>query len=113
MTAPNATGARTTWNGHCGRRSIEAGTVLSYVDEWYEQGERGDSSVVDGSVANSCPGASSAADEADVLDRIRRHVCVPGGALAASPGIGVIPRVGSRLGTARNSAAEMARGDIM
>ena len=95
-----------------------------------------------------------AADGADVLDRIRRHLCGHGGSLAASPGIGVITRVGSRwrsssasittthfsrgadgtggtrsavprsamvvlakyqgrLGSARNSAAEIARGDIM
>ena len=43
-----------------------------------------------------CRRASPAADRADVLDRIRRHLCAHGGPLAASPGIGVITRVGSR-----------------
>ena len=126
----------------------------SCVDEWYEQGERGGASVAVASVAHRCRRASPAADGADVLDRIRRHLCVHGGSLAASPGIGVITRAGSRWrsssasitttqllegcrrhggtgpavprsavvvlakhqgrpGSARNSAAEIARGDIM
>ena len=130
------------------------GRVPSCVDEWYEQG-RGGTSVAVASVGHRCRRASPAADGADVLDRIHRHPTVHGGSLAASPGIGVITRIGSRwrssfasitttrfsrgadgtggtgstvprsavvvlaskyqgrLGSARNSAAKIARDDIM
>jgi hypothetical protein len=129
------------------------GRVPSCVDGWYEE-SGGGTSVAVASIAHRCWRTSPAADGANVLDSIRRHLCVRGGSLAASPGIGVITKVGSRwrsssasittthfsrgadgtggtgstvprsemvvlakyqgrLGSAPNSAAEMARGDIM
>jgi hypothetical protein len=98
-----------------------ASPVPTYVDERYERAGGGGVTVAVASVTQRCRRATPAADRAGVLDRIRRHLCVRGGPLAASPGIGpTVPRSAmvvpakyqGRLGSARNSAAEIARDDI-
>jgi hypothetical protein len=58
----------------CGRRTMGGrGPVPSCLDEWYE---RGGTSIAVASVGYRRRRASPAADEADILDRIRRPLCV-------------------------------------
>jgi len=71
------TRARAPWNGHYGRHRMGSrGPVPSCpscIDEWYE---RGGISVAVTSVAYRCRRPSPAAGGADILDRIRRPLCV-------------------------------------
>ena len=64
----DATGARTPWNGHCGRRRMWVGPRTAMGGEWYEQGERGGANVVVASVADRCVDHNDS-----LLERRRRH----------------------------------------
>jgi len=80
----DVTGAWDTCNGHYGRHRMSGrGPGPSFVDQWCE---RGGTSVAVASVAHRYRSASPAADGADILDRIRRPLCVHESIGTQSPG---------------------------
>jgi hypothetical protein len=108
----DVTSARPTWNPPL-RASYDSvrGGVPPCVDERYEQGERGEPALL-------LPPSLTASGESHPLPMERTFLTVSfgtGGTGSTVPrsAMVVLAKYQDRLGSARNSAAEIAPGDIM
>ena len=103
----DATGARTPWNGHCGRRRMWAGPRTAMGGEWYEQGEREEPTLL------SPPSLTAASITTTLFSSGADGIGRAGSAVPRSAVVVLANKYRGRLGSARNSAAEIACDDIM
>ena len=67
------TGARSTWNGHCGRRRMCPGPSAMMQDKWYEQGEGEGPALLMHPSRSVAPGPHPVPMDRTSADRIRPH----------------------------------------